>query len=100
MEYKPIWSMEYVYNAEGSEEFRQLRITLELSESDGRITLEPSHMMTIKELNNVMRDYQQDLLEKMMTAYDTYYPVRLLFNGIVCKVEFDSKREVTGIAIQ
>jgi hypothetical protein len=99
MAFKPVWDMEYVYNAEENEEFRQVRVTLEISEKEGRVTLSPNYMMTINEINNVMREYEDDILKKMMTHYDSYYPVRLVYNGVECAVKFDSKRQVTEITI-
>jgi len=99
MEFRPIWDMEYVYNAEGTDEFRQVRVTLEISDTTGRVTLTPEHMMTLKELNDVMREYSDDILKRMLTPYDSYYPVRLVYNGVECQVKFDSKRQVTEIAI-
>jgi len=97
--YQPVQDMEYVYNADGTEEFRKVKITLEIGEKGGRVTLEPEHMMTLPELNRVMKDYENDLLDRMMTDYDNYYPVRIVYNGMEMKVEFDSRRDVIGIAI-
>jgi hypothetical protein len=99
MQFRPVWDMEYVYNAEGTDAFRQVRVTLEISEAQGRVTLYPEHMMTLGEINNVMREYSDDVLKRMLTPYDSYYPVRLVYNGVECVVKFDSKRQVTEIAI-
>jgi hypothetical protein len=91
--------MEYVYNAEGSDEFRQVRITLEISNKEGRVTLAPAQMMTMSEISAVMKEYEDDVFKRMLTPYDSYYPVRLVYNGVECRIDFDSKRQVTGIAI-
>jgi len=99
MTFQPVWDMEYVYNAEENEEFRQVRITLEISEAQGRVTLMPKHMMTMKEIANVMKEYEQDVFKRMLTPYDSYYPVRLVYDGVECKIEFDSQRQVTGLTI-
>jgi predicted metal-binding protein len=99
MAYKPVWDMEYVYNADVTNEFRQVRVTLEISETQGRVSMHPVHMMTLNEINNVMREYEDDILKRMLTPYDSYYPVRLLYNGVECAVKFDSKRQVTEITI-
>ncbi|MCL2202379.1 MAG: hypothetical protein FWB88_00350 [Defluviitaleaceae bacterium] len=99
MAYKPIWDMDYVYNADESDEFRQVRITLEISDTDGRVTLTPNFMMTIREIDSVMREYSEDVLKRMLTDYDSFYPVRIIYNGVEMKVEFNSQREVMGIAI-
>jgi len=99
MTYQSVWDRVYVYNAEGTEEFRQVRITLEISDKQGRVTLQPHHMMTVSEIDAVMMDYNAHVLERMLTPYDVYYPVRLVFNDVECKIEFDSQRRVTGIEI-
>ena len=99
MNYQPVQDMEYVYNADGTEEFRKVKITLEIGQDGGRVTLAPEHMMTLMELGRVMKDYEADLLDRMLTDYDNYYPVRLIYNGVEMKVLFNSSREVTEIAI-
>jgi hypothetical protein len=99
MAYKPVWDMEYVYNADVTGDFRQVRVTLEISETQGRVTLQPTYMMTLNEINGVMREYEDDVLKRMLTQYDAYYPVRLVYNNVECAVKFDSKRQVTEIAI-
>jgi hypothetical protein len=99
MAFYPVWDMEYVYNAEGTDEFRQVRLTLEISEAEGRVTMRPEHMMTLSEINSVMREYEDDVFKRMLTQYDSYYPVRLVYNEVNCEVQFDSKRQVTGITI-
>jgi hypothetical protein len=99
MAFHPVWDMEYVYNAEESDEFRQVRITLEISDAGGRVTMRPEHMMTLNEINHVMCEYEDDVFKRMLTQYDSYYPVRLLYNEVVCDIQFDSKRQVTGLTI-
>lgn len=99
MEFRSVWDREYVYNAEETEEFRQVRIVLESSDTTGRVTLLPNHMMTMKEISAVMKEYEDDVLKRMLTPYDSYYPVRLVYNNVECKIEFDSKRQVTGLKI-
>jgi hypothetical protein len=99
MEYRCVWDREYVYNAEDTEDFRQVRILLESSDTTGRVTLLPHQMMTMKEISAVMKEYEDDVLKRMLTPYDSYYPVRLVYNDVECKIEFDSQRRVTGLNI-
>ena len=99
MSFRPVWDMEYVYNAEENEEFRQVQITLEISDTEGRVTLAPAQMMTMKEITAVMKEYEDDVFKRMLTPYDKYYPVRLVYNDVECKINFDSKRQVTELVI-
>jgi len=90
----PVINMEYVYTAEESGEYRTVRISMQVDEDSGAILLKPDHEMSIQELENVLRDFDDDVLKKMRFRMVAHCSVQIIYENRTYTVELDDAPRV------
>ena len=94
---KPILQQEYVYSADGSEEYCTVRVSLDVTEMEEFVTLKPQQNMTLAEVERVLIGFEADVLNKMQMKLEGSYPARLDYKGKIFKIAFDNHHNVKGI---
>ena len=94
---KPVLEQEYVYNADKTEEFRVVRISLDVTEMEEIITIKTEENMTLGEVDRVLRGFEADVLSRMDITLDKDYPARLMYKGRTLKIAFGDDHKVKGI---
>ena len=94
---KPILEQEYVYNADKTEEFRVVRISLDVTEMEEIITIKTEENMTLNEVDRVLHGFEADVLSRMDIKIDKDHPARLMYKGRTLKIDFDENHKVKGI---
>jgi len=95
---KPVLEQEYVYTSDNTDEFRVVRIALDVTELEEIITLKPEHNMTLSEVERALKGFEEDILHKMQMKLDDDYPARLEYKGRLFKIAFSDGHKVKGLA--
>ncbi|MDR1664123.1 MAG: hypothetical protein LBR83_04275 [Clostridiales bacterium] len=70
---KPLLSGDFVYTPDGTEEFRNARVTLSVGENEAEVLIEPETEMSVSELGELLNDIQENLLQKAhLRQWDDY----------------------------
>ena len=93
----PVLEQEYVYTCDKTEEFRVVRIALDVTELEEIITLKPEQNMTLSEVERALKGFEEDILLKMQMKLDNDYPARLEYKGKLFKITFGEGHKVKGI---
>ena len=93
---KPILEQEYVYTADGNDEFRTVRISLDVTEMEEIVTLKPEQNMTMGEIDRALKGFEEDILLRMQMKLGESHPVQLEYKGKNFKVSFTDGK-VSGI---
>ena len=94
---KTIVDQERVYEADGSGDFCNVQVSLDITEREEIITLRPQQNMTFSEVERVLHEFETDVLKKMQMQLEGSYPARLEYKGKTFKIAFDDNRNVKGI---
>ena len=94
---KPILEQEYVYTADVTDEFRTVRISLDVTEMEEIVTLKPDQNMTMSEIDRALKGFEEDVLQRMNMRLGESHPVQLEYKGKIFKISFDGGK-VSGIA--
>ena len=94
---KPILDQEYIYNADGTGEFRTVNIALELTEMEEIVTLKPQQNMTMGEIDRALKGFEEDILHRMQMRLGESHPVQLEYKGKIFKISFENGK-VSGIS--
>ena len=97
MKAKPILQQEYIYEADGHEEFRTVIISLDITEMEEIVTLRPQQNMTMSEIDRALKGFEEDILNRMQMKLGESHPVQLEYKGRMFKISF-SNGKVSGIA--
>jgi len=92
-----VLEQEYVYNADKTDDFRVVRISLGVTEMKEIITIKTDENMTMAEVDRVLRGFEEDVLSKMDMSLDANYPAQLEYKGKILKVQFGPDHKVKGI---
>lgn len=93
-----VLEQEYVYNADKTEDFRVVRISIDVTEFEEIITIKTEENMTMNEIDRVLHGFEQDVLKAMDMSLEGNYPARLLYKGKLLKIAFGPDHKVKGIA--
>ena len=93
---KPILEQEYVYTADSNDEFRSVRISLDITEMQEIVTLKPEQNMTMGEIDRALKGFEEDILQRMQMRLGESHPVQLEYKGKMFKISFTDGK-VTGI---
>lgn len=96
MKAKSILQQEYVYEADGHEEFRQVIISLDVTEMEEIVTLRPQQNMTMTEIDRALKGFEEDILKRMQMRLGESHPVQLEYKGRMFKIAF-SGGKASGI---
>ena len=94
---KTVLEQEYVYEADGTGDFRSVQVSLGLTDMEEIVTLKPQQNMTYSEVERVLLGFEADVLKKMQMELSGSYPARLEYKGKTFKIAFDDRRNVKGI---
>ena len=94
---KTVLEQEYVYTCDNTEEFRVVRIALDVTDFEEIITLKPDQNMTLNEVERALKGFEEDILQKMDMKLDNDYPARLNYKDKVFKIAFGEGHKVKGI---
>ena len=94
---KPILEQEYVYTSDASDEFRSVRISLDVTEMEEIVTLKPDQNMTMGEIDRALKGFEEDILQRMQMRLGESHPVQLEYKGKIFKISF-SDGKVSGIS--
>ena len=94
---KPILEQEYVYTADGNDEFRTVNISLDVTEMEEIVTLKPQQNMTMSEIDRALKGFEEDILKRMQMKLAESHPVQLDYKGKIFKISFAGGK-VSGIA--
>lgn len=93
-----VLEQEYVYNADKTGEFRVVKISLDVTETEEITTIKTEENMTLAEVDRVLHGFASDVLEPMGITLEGNYPARLMYRGKTFKIAFDEDNKVKGIA--
>ena len=94
---KPILEQEYIYTADGNDEFRTVIISLVLTEMQEIVTLKPQQNMTMSEIDRALKGFEEDILQRMQMKLGESHPVQLEYRGKLFRISFENGK-VSGIA--
>jgi hypothetical protein len=94
---KPVLEQDYVYNADGTGEFRSVNVSLGITEMEEIVTLKSEQNMTFGEVERVLVGFEEDIMARMGMKLEGSYPARLEYKGKVFKIAFGDNRNVKGI---
>ena len=89
--------MEYVYLCEKTNEYRKIRVTYQIMEKMGLVTLYPEIEMTLSEIHGVICSFEDDVLQKMQINPVSDCIVKLFFEGRTYKVDLVPSHKVRGL---
>ena len=92
-----VLEQEYVYNADKTDDFRVVKVSLDVTEMEEIITIKTEENMTLSEVDRVLRGFESDVLSKMGITLDKDYPARLMYKGQISKIAFGDDHKVKGI---
>ena len=96
---KPILEQEYVYTSDGTDEFRHVNISLDVTEMEEIVTLKPEHNMTMGEIDRALKGFEEDVLQRMHMKLGESHPVQLEYKGKIFKISFTDGK-ASGISSQ
>ncbi|MCL2456810.1 MAG: hypothetical protein FWD19_04600 [Defluviitaleaceae bacterium] len=96
-ERKTVLEQEYVFEADGTGEYCNVRVSLDITEMEEIVTIKPQHNMTFAEIERVLLGFEADVLKRMQMQLSGSYPAQLDFKGTIFKIAFDDKHNVKGI---
>jgi hypothetical protein len=94
---KSILEQEFVYQADKTGDYCNVTVSLDITEMEEIVTLKPQQNMTLKEVEQVLKGFEADVLTKMQMKLEGSYPARLEYKGRVFKIAFDDSHNVKGI---
>ncbi|MCL1846048.1 MAG: hypothetical protein FWF77_09105 [Defluviitaleaceae bacterium] len=94
---KPVLEQEYVYEADGTGEFCNVRVSLDVAEFEEIVTVRPTQNMSLGEIERVLLGFEADVLKRMQMKLEGNYPARLEYKDKIFKIAFDNKHNVKGI---
>jgi hypothetical protein len=95
---KSILTQEYVYQADGMDEYRVVQVSLDVTEMEEIVTLKPQQNMTFSEVERVLNGFEADVLRLMQMKLSGSYPARLEYKDKLFKIAFDDQtHSVKGI---
>ncbi|MCL2049270.1 MAG: hypothetical protein FWG87_11150 [Defluviitaleaceae bacterium] len=92
-----VLTQEYVYVSEGSGEYCNASVSLDAIDTGQVVTIKPEQSMSFGEIEQVLYDFEADILKKMNMKLSGQYPARLDYNGEIFKIAFDDSHNVKGI---
>jgi hypothetical protein len=95
---KPVLEQEYVYISDSGDDFRVVKIALDITEMEEIITLKPEQNMSMSEVERALKGFEEDILQKMQMELSGTYPARLEYKGRVFKIAFGENKKVKGLA--
>ncbi|MCL2225408.1 MAG: hypothetical protein FWB96_10635 [Defluviitaleaceae bacterium] len=94
---KSILEQEYVYQADGSGDYCNVIVSLDVTEMEEIVTVRPQQNMTFAEVERVLLGFEADVLNMMDMQLEGSYPARLEYKNKIFKIAFDDQHNVKGI---
>ena len=89
--------IEYVYMCEAKNDYRKVRVTFQIGEDGGHVSLYPEHAMELKEIHGVLIDFEEDILAKMRLKLAGECKVEYFFDGKKYAVDLIVSHKVKGL---